>query len=965
MDADTRQSPDDGAPVVLAEFTVTGSLIKRTDFEGPSPVRVITRAEIERIAGNGLSDVLRGMNEATAFTINDSVNNAGVRAVTAVDLRGLGAGNTLVLVDGRRLAPNGIDNAGTVFVDLNRFPLAMVERVEILKDGASAVYGADATAGVVNIILRKDCSGSEFAARYGNYLETDGAETSWSLLSGASRGRARAMIGVTYSTRNAIAASDLPFTADADQTEVWRALDPVKYAARLQPTAFGSSGFDMRSFAGPFAAVGVPSPAHLAHPRNGLTTEAIRNPLTGQISVFLPGTGGVPAGAIGRTTNFASVPRLANDGTPTPAEFVPRLFAPGEFTNLYNYQEFVWNTTATERRGVALDFGFDAAPGLDFYGTLSWTRLDSEAHLAPTPLGTPFDNALLVPASNHYNPFGIPVAFTFRPVEIGARIGHIRSESVGAVLGLRGTFAERFEWDIGWSYSDNESSDRTTNSISEAKVRVALARSTPDALNVFGGRAFRNDPATLDSIRIVTGPSGNASTALADLRVTTTELFNLPTGRVGASVALEHRLERFNVTNDEFSSTLDDVIGSSRRASPTYSRRDVQSAAAEIRVPLVAEGRSRVLHTAEISAAARFETFSDGYDSGVKPFFGIRIRPVPHLLLRASHGEVFRSPSLTQLYGGAIDQFAPGIADLRRPADLTGDPGDAFTAPRLVRTGGNETLRPEDGTTRQAGLVLDMPWKPLTGLSVEFTYGRIEQRSVISSGLGVHFIQQNELSGAGALVIREPGTETYTNTTTAPIDILTGPAGTTTALQPGQSATVPGRIVMIIDGALNLSNQEVRYFDFGLAYRRTAGRLGSFSISSNWTYYESFRFRFLATDPESNNVGRAIPRVRGATWVTWNRDGWGANLGMNYTHRYRDLAFDGWEVGRYYTFSGGMSREFAKGSGSWLAGTTIAIGMENILDRDPPPDLTGSFYNQGFVSRPAGRFAHVSVRRTF
>lgn len=957
------KDPEAEAPIVLKEFLVTGSLIKRTELEGPSPIRVITRSEMELVAGTGLADVLRDISEATNFDINDSTTTTGVRGATALDLRSLGAGNTLVLVDGRRQAPNGIDNSGTVFVDLNRFPTGMIERVEILKDGASAVYGADATAGVVNIILRKKFTGTEFAARYGNYLKTDGAETSWSLLSGTAGERAHVMIGLTYSTRNAIAATDMPLTANADQTEIWRAIDPVKYAARLQPTPTGSSSFDYRSFAGPFAAVGVPSPAHLAHPRNGLTVAAIRNPLTGVTSTFLPGTGGVPQGTLGNTANFASVPRVGNPGRPAPEQFVPRLFGPGDLTNLFNYQTFVWNTSETERRGVSADFGLEMRPAIDFYGTLSWVRLDSETHLAPSPLGTPSDNALLVPARNHYNPFGIPVAFVFRSVEIGPRIARIHSDSFSTVLGLRGTFASRFEWDLGWSYSDNKSSDRTTNSLSESKVREALARSTPDALNVFGGPSFRNDPATLAGLKIVTGPSGNSSMALADLRVTTTDLVMLPTGRVGGSVALEHRLERFNVTNDEFSSTLDDVIGSSRRPGPTHSRRDVQSIAAELRVPLVAEGRRRWLHTAEINAAARFERFSDGYESGVKPFLGLRIRATPSLLVRASYGQVFRSPSLPQLYGGTIDQTVPGLADLRRPSALTGDPFDAMTAPRLVRSGGNDKLQPEDGTTRQAGFVLDVPWKPLVGLSLEFTYGRIEQDNVISGGLGTLFIRQNELTGTGDLVIRESGTQTFTNTTASPIPVLSGPAGATTSILPGQSTTVPGRIVMILDAALNLSHQEVRYMDFGIHFRRSTERFGKFTVSSNWTTYESYIFRRLPANPDVNNVGRSVPKYRGQTQLTWQQGQWGANLGMNYIHSYRDLVLDGWEVDRYYTVSAGINHAFSRDS--FMRGAILSIGMENVLDRTPPPDITTGLYNQGFIGRPAGRFAFVSVRQAY
>jgi hypothetical protein len=304
-----------------------------------------------------------------------------------------------------------------------------------------------------------------------------------------------------------------------------------------------------------------------------------------------------------------------------------------------------------------------------------------------------------------------------------------------------------------------------------------------------------------------------------------------------------------------------------------------------------------------------------------------------------------------------------GIGDLRRPSALTGDPLDAPTAPRLVRTGGNDRLQPEDGTTRQAGLVFDVPWKPLSGLTLEFTRGRIEHDNVITGGLGVLFILQNELSNAGDLVFRETGTQNYTNNTTAPINVLSGPAGAVTAIQPGQSTTVPGRITMVLNSALNLSRQEVRYSDFGLHYRKATDRFGSFTISSNWTSYQSSRFRRFATSADVENVGRSVPRVRGQTRVTWREGAWTANVGMDYTHSYRDLALDGWEVERYYTFSAGMVHEFA--GDTFLAGTRVSVGIENLLDREPPPDLTGAFYNQGFINRPAGRFVQVSLRRAF
>jgi len=179
-------------PSTLEPFEVTGSRIKRTDLEGPSPIHVITREEIDLAAATNLTDIMRAIPEATNLGINEGVATGFVATVSALDLRALGPNNTLVLVDGRRQAPNGLSSNGTVFIDLNRFPNAMIERVEVLKDGASAVYGADATAGVVNVILRKHYTGAEISVRYGNYLTTDVAEQSYSFLGGVARGRARA-----------------------------------------------------------------------------------------------------------------------------------------------------------------------------------------------------------------------------------------------------------------------------------------------------------------------------------------------------------------------------------------------------------------------------------------------------------------------------------------------------------------------------------------------------------------------------------------------------------------------------------------------------------------------------------------------------------------------------------------------------------------------------------------------------
>ncbi|MBM3856154.1 MAG: hypothetical protein FJ399_23850, partial [Verrucomicrobia bacterium] len=440
------------APLQLERFEVTGSLIKQAEIEGPSPVRFITREEIDLSGMDNLTDIIREIPEATNLFENEGSTTGFIRGAAAIDLRFLGPNNTLVLVDGRRQAPNGISNStGTVFVDLNRIPVSSIERVEVLKDGATSVYGSDATAGVINIITRKDHVGLEVTARYGNYFKTDGAEQSYSVFGGTRAGRLRVNFNASYTSRHANAAIDQPFSASADQTERWRAYDAQKYALRLLPTATAASQYDGRSATGPYATVGVPTAAQLAN--NGLTVAAIRNPLTGATATLLPGTGGVPAGTLGSSGNYASVPRGNNPARPTAADFVPRAYPPGEFSNSYNFQTFVWNVPERETRNLSVGFGYGLPYGIDFEAAVMAGRIESETRLAPSPASTSGDNDILVPASNYYNPFGIPVAFTYRPLEVGPRIANITSESLGYRAGLRGMVLGRFDWDIGWSYS--------------------------------------------------------------------------------------------------------------------------------------------------------------------------------------------------------------------------------------------------------------------------------------------------------------------------------------------------------------------------------------------------------------------------------------------------------------------------------------------------------------------------------
>jgi iron complex outermembrane receptor protein len=466
----------------------------------------------------------------------------------------------------------------------------------------------------------------------------------------------------------------------------------------------------------------------------------------------------------------------------------------------------------------------------------------------------------------------------------------------------------------------------------------------------------------LDEFRVKTQKAGSASLDLADFKVSG-DLFKLPMGAVGAAVYTEWRKEKFNVANDDISVKLDDIIGQVRLSDPTEARRTVKSLAAEVRVPLIKPGSGHLLHKADLSAAARYESFSEGYNSGVKPYFGLRYQPFKNLVLRASMTRAFRAPTLPQLFGGESQSLPSGLSDLRRPQALTGDPFDGSGTQRLVRQGGNPNLTPETAKIHSYGFVYSVPLQALKGLSFGSQFFHIEQTNIITT-TGTAYIRQNEVGGGTAdLVVRDPGTETYTNRTALPINILSGPNAATTPIQPGETVTVPGRIVALLDRVVNLAYQEVEGYDFDVTYDKRTVNFGRF-VGRSTLAYTKFR-GFTRTVNPAQNAGRdGFPRWRGQANLGWNLKEHNASFAVNYIPSYGDYTRDGYEVDPYYTINLNYGYDFPAGMFSLLDNTRITVGVDNALDKQPPLHRSTVGYDQLFVGRPQGRFFFLAVRKT-
>ncbi|KAF1717038.1 hypothetical protein CSC74_09260 [Pseudoxanthomonas yeongjuensis] len=426
----------------LDTVRVTGSRLKRSEFEGASPVIRIDRQEIERTGVSTVRELINSIPQA-AVAMDESGNNSWLGSAT-VQLRGLSYGSTLILINGRRVNASGAQ-ASRNFFDLNTIPLEAIERVEILTDTASAIYGGDAIGGAINFILRSNYDGAVARARYGTSYEGDATEESTSFLLGGSGDRFEGTLVFEHFTRDALRA------LDRDATSTWDFRDRG-----------GSDGRSVNSF-----------PANI---------------------FALPGTGNLP----GLNNTFAGVPAGTNGIGLTPADFAGT-------DGVLNYSDVSpWNVIApsTTRIGVMGNGRYRLDNGISFYGELMHTRAEQLVEIASDSVYSGDFGFVTVPATNPFNPFGVDVGVNYRFVDLGPRQDDAVTNFTRLVVGAEGSFAG-LDWDVSLLSDKDENTTVERNYIDIDRVREYLNMTDPNvALNVFSSVSGSNNPATLDAIRL-------------------------------------------------------------------------------------------------------------------------------------------------------------------------------------------------------------------------------------------------------------------------------------------------------------------------------------------------------------------------------------------------------------------------------------------------------------------------------
>ena len=939
-------------PVQLEAFTVTGSNIRRVDAETALPVTVIEKADLDARGAATMAELFETLGAAEISGITE-INNGPQLArgdVASIDLRGIGSGSTLTLLNSRRMAPHPISMAEngvpSLAVNINTIPRALVERVEILRDGASAIYGSDAAAGVINNYVSRTFMGRGVTLK-GSMTQHGGAnEFNATAFEGFKVGKAHLSVSLDYFHRDSLAAHDRDFAKNADQRGN-RALPAPWNGIPVVDPATGAVFARDNDF------------------RNANSVNQWGQWQRGAIqSDYLTFSGSRPAGNTGITTSTtppAGVATMATDGMfylwPSASGIMFKQTAPS--TNIDNPENAVysnWNKwkmllPATDRVQFATFFDRPINDKLSAFGDLLFYRAYSRTSREPVNFKNTDDQGIYLPAANPWNPFGVrfyhptgqPNAdgtqrLVGAPADVSLWTGISPGQNTGdgfmpretevysyawrVLSGLRGRIGATWEWESAVVASGAQTHEYEHFQVRESFLRRALNRTDSTAFNPFPvtfkiannqivvDKLFTNPTSVLDGIYGDEDRFGRTGLYMWDLKVNGRIGRFFTGGDIGIAAGTEVRYESYSDgrasyvgvnppgSGSEFPLLREgdnDFLALSSNV-PIDAHQTIYAAYAETALPFVTrENRIPFVNSLELSLAGRFEHFSI-HGQTTKPKASLVWKPAAWLKLRASAAESFRAPNLVQT----------NITPLRR--QISADDPYRFevtaarpdgTAQRTVFRQGNQNLQPEEAKTWVAGFVLEVP--KVRGLSVSFDYFKLNQNSVIENVGAAAAIDRDEI-----LLDLATQAELAKGTPIDSIDLGSGSAGykgsnkivrkavsaedraafaAYNARQTSNNSrrAAVGEFVSVIDDYLNLSGRDIQGYEFGVQWRGPKTRLGQFSFSGEATHYVLRRSKADESSPILDELGRnGRVKWRANSSVSWRQGPVSAGWFANY-----------------------------------------------------------------------------------
>ena len=702
---------EDGANAI-EKIQVTGSRIKRSDMETASPVTLIGADEIKASGATSVDSVLQQMTATGGAMTNPGVNN-GSGGGASIDLRGLGSQRTLVLVNGRRMINSGTGAASTV--DLNTIPVSMIKQIEVLKDGASAVYGTDAVAGVVNIILKNDFEGLDLNVNTAMTSKHDASETSIDFTLGTTFDKGNMVFGIQYTDRGEASQGDRGFSSCP--------LFEGENGLFCGGSSFSEGGHIYNV-----------NTANIINDKGEIEKQGVAD------DAGLSGLGG-------------NLHRYTDEN------------------DAYNYASKSYLYTPMERLNITGLGNYELNDDTMLFSEFTYTKRWSEQKLAPQPINFGFkytedmgdsllsqtydkrqvvNGAFVKDANDNYvttptnYAYGDEISYRRRMAESGTRDLSQTVDTVRVVVGAEGIIGD-YSWDASANFGRNDSVDKMSNLHNVSAITEDLAAGTFKPLN----EASWSQENIQDYIYTEQNSGGSQLFILA--ASLSGEMFELPAGYAAFAAGVERRQEKAWYNPDSIAAQ---GLGNDPRVDPTSGGFDVNEAYVEFALPLLSE--LPFAEYVELSAAIRaFDYSTFGSDETWK--LGFTWKANDELMFRGVRSTAFRAPTVDELYSGN----APSYEQVKYPgADSQAE----------VTVGGNQNLTPEEADTLTFGVVYEPQW--FEGFSMTVDYYDIEIENAISTYNNQFVVDQcignsnsssNELCASTGAILQADGRIVFNN----------------------------------------------------------------------------------------------------------------------------------------------------------------------------------------------------------
>lgn len=996
--------PSSGGTTQLDEIIVVGTQIRGARVNDALPVTVLDAEDLDAVAATNGDELFRAIPQAADVAFNESQDVGGIndaRGDTAsINLRGLGTGNTLMLLNGRRMVLHpGTQTENLVpvaTVNTNAIPTMGVSRLEVLLDGAAALYGTDAVAGVINTVLKSNFEGLSIEAGGGGAEGTGMRQYDFSLQAGRdfNSGRTNVSIMGDYSTRSELWAREREYSRLSDARRL------------VAGTPFeGDLDFDNSSIDTPWG--------EFIRLTNTFTTSTLATRVNGQVLT---------------TSGVFHLQPSTNPGCLAPGSVAGTCFDNSTLTtatedaNLrYNVNDVRALVGANDRYNLFAFVNHEFDNGLEFFGEAGVyyadynTQREAETSLAAAsivmaanaywnplgPIGSPNRLAGLTSGTGTaaFPAEGAPLVIQdYRVIDAGPQKINVESLSTRFLTGLRGQW-RGFDWESALVYSDSKTDD-TMRTISSSLFEDAVSRSTPDAYNPFIGGSLvdptrgpevGNSQAIIDTFMVDVSRVSETSLTMWDFKVSRPDIFSLPAGPVGIAAGLELRRETFSddrddrldgtitFTNNAGQTTGSDVMGASPTPD-TRGSRSVQGAFVELAVPLVSsEMNIPLVHSLDLQLAARAENYSI-FGSVTKPKVALAWRPASWMMVRSAWSQGFRAPNLPQLYEQGVERSNTRTDWIRCEIDVQARRIANFNAcsanvSSVSQRSGSQELKPEESDNFTVGMVMEPRFLPSEwgDLTLTLDYWNIQQESLIgifgdANALTLDYLLRTRGSSNPNVVRAAP--------TQAQIDAVIG-----TRIAP------VGSLLFVTDNYRNLQPRDVDGIDFGAYYRIDNTPWGDFS----WRFNAAKLLTFFqdpsedaalllaqqaagSIDPSVRIVGandlrlqNGLPEWRATSTITWRNGNWGAGLFSSYVSEVVDTSAtlaDGteWVVDDWLTHN--VYAQYDFDMPGILTDTRIRVGVRNIEGKDPPlADQSAGYL--GSLHSNRGRWFYANLRKRF